>query len=611
MFQSFDAPPPSTDQGERLPQLRRLMSAAKVDGFLIPRADEHQGEYVPPGAERLAWATGFTGSAGLAVITSKSAALFVDGRYTAQAPAQVDTRCVDVLQIPAAKPAKWLIAQLPKGGAIGFDPKLHTINAINALHKTLKPKGITLKPLARNLVDAAWGKGRPDAPLEAAVLQPLSLAGKSAADKLSALQNELSQAGQGAVILTQPDSICWLLNIRGSDVAHNPVTLAFAIVPAKGKAELFVAKEKISPELRDHLKAFAKITPPADLSKRLRALKDAAAAVRLDPATASWWFYRALGGSFAGTGKILKRGTDPCLLPKAIKNSAEIRGARNAHERDGIAICRFLAWLDHAAIGGKDGVDEITAARQLEQFRRETGKLRDISFDTIAGSGPHGAIVHYRVDETSNRKLKSGELFLVDSGGQYRDGTTDITRTIALGKPTREMRRCYTAVLKGHIAIATARFPDGTRGIDLDPFARRPLWQMGLDYDHGTGHGVGSFLSVHEGPQSISRAGMTALKPGMILSNEPGYYKQGAFGIRLENLVLVTPAQDVANGERAMMSFEDLTIAPFDPRLIDAAALSETERRWLNAYHARVRKILTPLLDPPTRKWLGQMTKAI
>ena len=611
MFQSFDPPPASSDNKIHLAQLRRLMNATKLDGFVVPRADEHQGEYVPPGAERLAWLTGFTGSAGLAVITRKAAALFVDGRYMVQAPAQVNTEQYEILQIPDAKPARWLKGQLPKGGVIGFDPKLHTVSWVEVQQRALKAYGITLKPVGRNLVDLAWGRARPGAPNAPVSIHPKSYAGISASDKLDTLRAKLHDARQDAVILTQPDSICWLFNIRGSDVAHNPVVLAYAIIPVKGKAELFVAGEKIGRDVLAHIKPVARLMPPADLVKRLRSLKQQGRRVGLDPASASWWIYRALGGTVTRAGKSVVRAKDPCALAKAVKNATEIRGAREAHIRDGVAMCRFLSWIDKAPIGGAGGIDEITVVRQLEAFRVETGALRDISFDTIAGSGPHGAIVHYRVDETSNRKLKSGELLLLDSGGQYRDGTTDITRTIAIGKPTRDMRHCYTGVLKGHIAIATARFPKGTRGIDLDPFARRALWQLGHDYDHGTGHGVGSFLSVHEGPQSISRAGMCELEPGMIVSNEPGFYKKGAFGIRLENLVLVTPPAKITGGTREMMGFEDLTLAPFDRRLIDPSALSVPEKNWLNAYHSRLRKTLAPLLDPSTRKWLIQMTQAL
>ena len=442
-----------------------------------------------------------------------------------------------------------------------------------------------------------WGKQRPAPPQGAVVPHPLKYAGKPAEDKLKDLQALLKKDGQDAVVLTFPDSICWLFNIRGSDVAHNPVALAFAVVPASGKPELFVDAAKIGPEAKAHLAPLAKISEPAALERRLVALKEAGKIVRISPA-APLWFTRKLKG---GKARVV-RATDPCLLPKARKNATEIKGTRAAHKRDGAAVARFLAWLDGQAETGR--LDEIVAAQKLETIRSETQALKEISFDTISGSGPNGAIVHYRVTTATNRKLKSGELYLVDSGAQYLDGTTDVTRTVAIGTPTREMQERFTLVLKGHIAIATARFPKGTRGIDLDPFARRALWEAGLDFDHGTGHGVGSYLSVHEGPQSISKGGMVALEPGMIISNEPGYYKTGAYGIRIENLVLVSEPAKVAGGERETMSFETLTLVPIDRRLVVAEMLSPAELDWLNAYHRRVREIIGPELGPADREWL-------
>jgi Xaa-Pro aminopeptidase len=405
--------------------------------------------------------------------------------------------------------------------------------------------------------------------------------------------------------LTLPDSIGWLFNIRGSDIAHNPVALAFAILPRKGKPDLFIDARKLGASVRGHVEAVARIEEPEALPDRVTALRKKGKRVRLDDATAAWWFWRRLGGSKS----TIVRAPDPCLLPKARKNATEIAGARKAQARDAIAMARFLAWLDSTAAGGE--LDEITAAKRLEDLRRETGELRDISFDTIAGSGPNGAIVHYRVTEATNRRLSPGELFLIDSGAQYADGTTDITRTVVIGKPSKEMRERFTLVLKGHIAIATARFPKGTRGVDLDPFARRALWSAGLDFDHGTGHGVGSYLNVHEGPQSISRRGMTVLEPGMIVSNEPGYYKHGAYGIRIENLVLVTEPQPVPGGDRALMGFETLTLAPIDRRLIVTQMLTGEEIGWLDAYHARVAKVIGPKLDKADREWLNQATAPI
>ena len=469
------------------------------------------------------------------------------------------------------------------------------------LEGALKAHGIKLVPVSRNLVDRVWGRARPAPPSDPVTLHPLKLAGRSAPDKIADIQKLLKTDRHDAVVLTLSDSVAWTFNMRGSDIPHTPVALAFAIVPVSGKPELFIAPGKLTPAVRAQLEAFAKVSPPEALSGRLKVLREAGKRVRLDPGTAGYAFARALGG-----GKRIARGADPSLSLKAIKNATEIKGARAAHLRDGAAVTRFLAWLDAAAATG--ALDEIEAVRRLEGFRRATNQLREISFDTISGSGPNGAIVHYRVSEATNRKLQAGELFLIDSGGQYLDGTTDITRTVAIGKPTAEMRERFTLVLKGHIAIAAARFPKGTRGIDLDPFARRALWQAGLDYDHGTGHGIGSYLSVHEGPQSISRAGMAVLEPGMIISNEPGYYKEGAYGIRIENLVLVTPAEKLDGADRETMAFETLTLAPIDRRLIVKELLTADEIAWLDAYHARVAAALSPEVDEETRLWLKRAT---
>jgi Xaa-Pro aminopeptidase len=605
MFQTYDAPQVSGGNSEGLRRLRALMAAARVDAFLVPRADEHQGEYVPECAERLAWLTGFTGSAGIAVVAKADAALFVDGRYVVQAPRQVDTKAFEILLVPGAKLEEWLGNKLKSGAVVGFDPKLHTESMADDLRKQLKAKGIKLKPLAANLLDKAWGKLRPAAPRGPVVPHPLKYAGKAAETKITELQATLKKDEADAVILTLPDSIAWLFNVRGSDVAHNPVALAFAIVPVTGKPEIFVDAAKIGPEARQHLSPLAKLSPPQELARRLATLKTQGKRIRLDPNTAAAWFFRKLSG---GKAKIV-RGADPCILPKACKNAAEIKGSRAAHKRDGAAVVRFLAWLDRETASG--AVDEISASRRLEEMRAETQALKEISFDTISGSGPNGAIVHYRVTTATNRKLKAGELFLLDSGAQYVDGTTDITRTVAIGKPTREMQERFTLVLKGHIAIATAHFPKGIRGIDLDPFARRALWEAGLDYDHGTGHGVGSYLSVHEGPQSISKRGMVALEPGMIISNEPGYYKEGAYGIRLENLVLVKEPERPSGGDRDVMSFETLTLVPFDRRLVAPALLSAAERDWLNAYHARVAEVIGSELSQQDRAWLTAATQPV
>jgi Xaa-Pro aminopeptidase len=605
MLQAFTALSTTKTGSQRVGRLRELMVRLKLDVVLVPRADEHQGEYVPPSAERLKWLTGFSGSAGVAAVTLRSAALFVDGRYTVQAQSETDTGIFEILQLPQHKLMDWLAWHLPAGSVVGFDPWLHTVAGIKQLEQAFDGKGIRLKSLARNPIDRLWGRDRPAPPVGHVTAQPLEYAGRSAADKITELQKKLKDEGQDAAILTLPDSIAWLLNIRGSDVAHNPVPLAFAILHRQSRLELFIDSRKLTSDVRKHVGAMAKILEPSAFSARITMLAKTHKRVRLDEMTAAWWFWKKLGGS----AKTIVRAPDPCLLPKARKNPVEIVGMRNAHERDGVAMVRFLAWLDREVVSGR--IDEISCVKQLETFRHDTGMLKDISFDTISGSGPHGAIVHYRVTEATNRRLRPGELFLIDSGAQYVDGTTDVTRTLAVGKPSREMRERFTLVLKGHVAIATARFPKGTRGIDLDPFARRMLWASGLDYDHGTGHGVGSYLSVHEGPQSISKRGMTVLEPGMVISNEPGYYKQSAYGIRIENLVLVTEPERPADGDAETMGFETLTLAPIDRRLIITEKLTQEESDWLNAYHARVAKSIGPHLNAQDRVWLEKSTAPV
>ena len=600
MFQTFIAPTSSAATPPRVTALRALIAQLGLDAYLIPRADEHQNEYVPPCDERLAYMTGFSGSAGLAVITARNAALFVDGRYTVQAPQEVNTSTFAIKGIRTTDLKPWLSQMLSPGAKIGFDPKLHTLAEIETLTEQLAGHNLTLKPVPRNLIDRVWTTDRPAAPSGPISLQPLEFTGSTAAEKIAELQKTLKQANQSAVVLTAPDSICWLFNIRGSDVAHNPIVLSYAIVPVGGKPELFVSGDKITPKAKAYLTPLAKLREPQAFDTALSVLKANGKPIRLSP-NASWWIFKTLGGT-----KLVKRASDPCIDPKSIKTPAEIDGSRAAHIRDGAAVTRFLAWFDDA-MTRSEPVDEIRAVTMLEGFRSETGALKDISFPTIAGSGPNGAIVHYRVTEATNRTLVPGELFLLDSGGQYADGTTDITRTIATGIPTPEMRERFTLVLKGMIAISRARFPRGTRGIDLDPLARRALWNAGLNYDHGTGHGVGSYLSVHEGPQSISKAGHAELKSGMICSNEPGYYKTGHYGIRIENLVLITQPVDVG-GDAPVMSFETLTLAPIDQRLIQTTLLDPEERAWLDAYHQRVYETLAPHLDAKTQSWLKSAT---
>ncbi|RMF00059.1 MAG: aminopeptidase P family protein, partial [Alphaproteobacteria bacterium] len=511
----------------------------------------------------------------------------------------------EILQIPDQKPECWIKEKMADKARLGFDPRLHTANFIKRLKKALADTPITLVPVDRNPVDVIW-TDRPPPPLGPVWRHPIEFAGEDASHKIARLAGELQDAGTDAAVLTLPDSIAWLLNIRGSDLPHTPVALAFAILHAQGRPDLFIAQQKLVADVRPYLEELCNIHPPEALQDALTALGKAGRKVRLDPDTASFWFRSALKEA----GAKVVDDTDPCQLPKAIKNTAEIAGARTAHRRDGAAVCRFLRWFDENAPGGT--LDEITASQKLESFRAQTGELKEISFDTISAAGANGAIVHYRVTQSTNSRIEPDTLYLVDSGGQYVDGTTDITRTLCVGTPTQEMRRHFTLVLKGHIAIATARFPEKARGADLDPFARRALWHAGLDFDHGTGHGVGSYLSVHEGPVGISKRNTTqSLQPGMILSNEPGYYKSGAYGIRIENLVLVREPEEIDGGERRMMGFETLTLVPIDTRLVDPALLDPDERAWLNAYHERVRNEIGPALEGADRAWLERATAPI
>ena len=604
MFQIFDDVTSPSASGERVKALQGELKSRKLKGFLVPHSDEHQNEFLSPPAERLAWLTGFTGSAGAAVVLEKEAALFVDGRYTLQARAQTDPTLFEVLQTPEAKSSSWIAEKLGKGGAVGYDPSLHTIKEIERLTETLAKSGIKLVAVETNPVDLVW-QDRPKPSTAAIVPHGQEYAGRSAQEKIRDVQAVLTAEKADAVLLTLLNSIAWLFNIRGGDIKHTPVALAFAIVPATGRPTLFIDPAKAGDNMKGELREYADLAEPAALMDQLKTLGEARARVRLDPETTPIRFAQALKAE----GAQIVPGQDPCILPKAIKNATEIKGARTAHQRDGVAMARFLVWLDEVAVSDK--IDEIAAAVKLEDCRRESGQLKDISFDTISASGPNGAIVHYRPTTKAKRVLEAGSLYLINSGAQYRDGTTDVTRTVAIGTPTPEMRRHYGLVLKAHIAIATARFPKGTRGQDLDPLARRPLWEAGLDFDHGTGHGVGSYLSVHEGPQRLSRLGTVALEPGMILSNEPGYYREGQYGIRLESLLLVTPLEKIPGGTREMMGFETLTLVPFDRRLIDPKQLLPWELAWLNAYHARVRREIEPVLLSDDRAWLRHATAPI
>jgi Xaa-Pro aminopeptidase len=599
----------SAEDFERLPRAARLgrlreeLASQGLDGFIVPRADEHQGEYVPPRGQRLAWLTGFTGSAGVAIVLRDRAALFVDGRYTLQAAAQVDTQLFETHHLIDEPPARWIETALTPGVVLGYDPWLHTPHDIERFRAAAEKAGASLRAVAENPLDRAWS-GRPAAPIAPVVPHAERFAGESAQSKRVRIGRALGQDGAVAVVLTMPESIAWLLNIRGGDVPHTPLPLSFAILRRDGSVTLFIDRRKLVPSLERHLGNGVTVVPPEQFGPELDALAAEGGRVQVDPGTAACWIFARLEAAQAQ----IHRAADPCLLPKACKNPVELDGTRAAHRRDGVALTRFLAWLAHEA--PKGGLVEIAASDRLEAIRREGEHFRDLSFPTISGAGSNGAIVHYRATPETQKRLEPGSLYLLDSGAQYLDGTTDVTRTVAIGAPIPEMRDRFTRVLKGHIALALARFPKGTTGTQLDAFARRALWQKGLDYDHGTGHGVGSYLGVHEGPQRISKApNGQALLPGMIVSNEPGYYKTGAYGIRIENLVLVQPLHGAA--ERAMLGFETLTLAPIDRNLIDRSLLDEEEIAWLDAYHTRVRETLTPLVDLETARWLAQATQSI
>ena len=601
-FQSFDDPDPHTAIPSRIAALRAELDRRGLDGLVVPRADRQQNEYLPAGEERFAWATGFTGSAGAAIVLKDRAALFVDGRYTVQAASQVDTAIFAIEHLVDAPPEQWLEKNLKTGARLGYDPWLHTADGAEKLQRVCTSAGATLVALTDNPIDALW-TDRPPPPQGAVSLRPLTLAGESAADKIRGVQDEIAKLRADLSVVSDAQNVAWLFNIRGADVPHTPLALAFAIVPREGRPSLYIDGGKLSNDVRHALEEIADVRAPDELTRDLAQSKDKS--VRLDSASAA----DALSRLVTEAGGKPARGPDPIALMKSVKNAAEIAGSRAAHLRDGAAMVRFLAWFDREAPTGK--LSEIDAVAALESFRRDTGKLKDISFPTISGAGPNGAIVHYRVTRATNRSIGRDELFLIDSGAQYEDGTTDITRTLVVGTPTPEMRERFTRVLKGHIAIASAIFPEGTTGAQLDPLARLALWQAGIDFDHGTGHGVGSYLSVHEGPARISKLGNTALKRGMILSNEPGYYKTGGYGIRIENLVLVHEAPQPSGAEKQLNEFETLTLAPIDRRLIDRSMLSDSERGWVDAYHARVAREIGPLVDAPTRQWLEAATRAL
>ncbi|MFL5141987.1 MAG: aminopeptidase P family protein [Microvirga sp.] len=602
-FQTFDDPADGAHSAARIAKLREELVRRGLDGFVVPRADEHQSEYVPANAERLPWLTGFTGSAGTAVVLADKAALVVDGRYTLQAAEQVDTAVVDVVPLADKTAEAWIGENLAAGATLAYDPWLHTAGGLKKLERAVAQAGAALAPVEMNLVDVIWLE-RPPPPKAPVRPHPAELAGETSEAKLARIREELAKAKLDALVVSDPHNLAWTFNIRGGDVAHTPLPLGYAVIPAVGRPTVFLDPAKVTNEAGAAIGAVADIAPQETLPGALEALGSAKAKVRIDAESGAVALVRRIE-SAGGAADV---GPDPISLMKAVKNAAEIAGTRAAHRRDGAAVTRFIAWLAREAPSGT--LTEIEAVEKLEALRDETGLLRELAFSTISGSGPNGAIVHYRVTNRTNRALKPGELFLLDSGAQYEDGTTDITRTVAVGRPSEEMRDRFTRVLKGHIAIARAVFPKGTSGAQIDALARQALWEAGLDFDHGTGHGVGSYLSVHEGPQRLSKLGTQPLEPGMILSNEPGYYKTGQYGIRIENLVLVA-RREIAGAEREMMGFETLTFAPIDRALIEATLLTADEREWLDAYHARVREVLTPELDEATRAWLVEATRAL
>jgi Xaa-Pro aminopeptidase len=602
-FQTFEEPEGGVALTARLAAFRAELARRKLTGFVIPRADQQQNEYVAPSEERLAWLTGFTGSAGMAIVLIREAAVFVDGRYTLQAAKQVDGKAWNIEPLVDPPPETWLEKHLAAGDRLGFDPWLHTSGAAERLAAACAKAGAELVAVEGNPLDAVWTE-RPAPPLGPVAVHGTQFSGEAEAEKLGRIRGEIARLGADALVLSDSHAVAWTFNIRGADVSHTPLPLSYALVPRQGRPTVFIDHRKLSNSARDHLEHNAEVREPDALTPQLTELAQRGASIALDSATAA----DALSRLIASAGGKILRGNDPVTLLKAVKNATEIEGTRTAHRRDAVALARFLAWVDREAPSG--ALTEIDAVEALETFRRDTGALKDVSFPTIAGTGPNGAIVHYRVTRKTNRRVAPGDLLLIDSGAQYEDGTTDVTRTIAIGEPTAEMRDRFTRVLRGHIAIARARFPDGATGAQIDTLARQFLWQAGIDFEHGTGHGVGSYLSVHEGPARISKLGTTPLKRGMILSNEPGYYKTDAFGIRIENLELVVAA-DIAGAEKPMNGFETLTLAPIDRRLIDLGMISENELTWLNDYHARVRRDVRPHLDEATKLWLDAATEPL
>ncbi|WP_165186152.1 aminopeptidase P family protein [Caulobacter soli] len=599
MRQTFDE---STDPGfgpRHVPLIRAAMARQGLDGFLVPHEDEHQNEYLPAANDRLAWASGFTGSAGAGVILKDRAAVFVDGRYTLQVRDQVDQEVFEIRDLVEGGVPAYL-ETASKGAVIGYDARLHSPQALDGLKAAAAKAGAALKPVAINPIDEAWSAERPAQPAAPVVPQPVKYAGEESASKRARVGSAVAALGADAAVITAPASIAWLFNIRGGDVIRSPLPLSQAVLRADGTARLFLDPAKVTDELPAWLGNQVSLEDPEALDGALADLSGLKVVV--DPGQSSAWYFDTL----AAAGAEVVRAMDPCTLPRACKNAVEIAGTVEAHKRDGAALTRFLHWL--ATDGQTNPPDEKEAVAKLEAFREATGVLKDLSFDTIGAANGHGALPHYRPTERSNERAAQGSLLLVDSGGQYLDGTTDVTRTVAIGEPTAEMVTRNTLVLKGHLAIARLRFPAGTTGSAIDAFARAALWSHGLDYDHGTGHGVGVYLGVHEGPQRISKAPNTiALQPGMIVSNEPGYYKDGEYGIRIENLEVVMPAESVGTGDRPMHRFQALTLAPIDRRLVDKSLLSAEEIAQFDAYHARVVREIGPLVEPEVRSWLEEV----
>jgi Xaa-Pro aminopeptidase len=597
MRQTFDETTDPSFGRRHTPLIRQAMEAQGLEGFVIPHEDEHQNEYLPKANDRLAWATGFTGSAGAAVILKDKAAVFVDGRYAIQVRDQVDPEVFEIRDLVEGGVPAFLRETARPGWKIGYDPRLHSPDSLARLREAAVGAGAQLQPVAANPLDEAWGGARPAQPKAPVIPHPVEFAGEDSASKRARLGDQLTRDGAQAAVITAPASIAWLFNIRGGDVIRSPLPLGQAILHGDGRARLFLDPDKVTAELPAWLGNQVSLETPQDLEPALASL--GGARVLADPAVTSAWYFEALERAGAQT----VRGADPTVLPRACKNPVEVEGTRRAHVRDGAALTRFLHWL--ATEGQRTMPDELEAVARLEAFREATGALKDLSFDTIAGAISNGAICHYHPSRRTNRRSEPGSLLLVDSGGQYLDGTTDVTRTVAMGEPTPEMAERFTLVLKGHLALARVRFPAGTSGHALDALARLPLWAAGLDYDHGTGHGVGSYLGVHEGPQRIAKVpNAVALRPGMIVSNEPGYYKEGAYGIRIENLQVVAEPAPIPGGERPMLGFETLTLAPIDRRLVVAGMLTGEERDQLDAYHARVLAVIGPQVEPDVRAWL-------